>query len=113
MQENPKNMVSVGFGFKQTYPHSKIVGISTKMKGRVETAKKNKKQKSKWNRIHTFQYKKATKSTKRHPTYNFAKNNRSVKYLVFTTQETTDGVEKSSGSLPERIADFVYGTFFL
>ena len=47
----------------------------------------------KWNRSHEFQYKKATKSTKRHPAYQFAKNKRSVKYFVFTTQPHTDGVD--------------------
>ena len=32
-------------------------------------------------------------TTQRHPTYNFAKNKRAIKHLVFTTSDTTDGVE--------------------
>ena len=62
------------------------------MFGGVSISKK-KKSKTKWNRSHEFQYKKATNSTKRHPTYHFAKNKRNVKYLVFTTQPHTDGVD--------------------
>ena len=55
---------------------------------------KKKASRSKWNRVHEFSYKKASDNTARHPAYIFSKiKKRQRKYLVFTRQPHTNGVD--------------------
>lgn len=52
--------------------------------------------KEKWNRRHEFLYKKETKTTKRHPAYIFRQSKNRYRYLLFTTQPHTNGVDNIS-----------------
>ena len=51
-----------------------------------------KKNQRNWKRAREFRYKKATKSTPRHPAYIFGKSKKSFKYLISTTEPHTHGV---------------------
>lgn len=49
--------------------------------------------KKKWNRDHQFRYTRRSKSTDKHPVFVFQKNRRHSRFLIFTTEPHTDGVD--------------------
>ncbi len=49
--------------------------------------------KKKWNRHHEFQWKKETKTTKRHPAYVYGTRGQKNRYLLFTHSSSTNGEE--------------------